>query len=89
MRNKQVVCGMCVGGQLWFLALCSFPQGIQVQLHTRLERRREVQNGWDLQDPGLAGSEWGDGSRRSSPSILAVTALEDEGFSPRSSVEYL
>lgn len=60
MRNKQVVCGMCVGGQLWFLALCSFPQGIQVQLHTRLERRREVQNGWDLQDPGLAGSEcWG------------------------------
>lgn len=42
-----------------------------------------------LQDPGLAGSEWGDGSRRSSPSILAVTALEDEGFSPRSSVEYL
>lgn len=42
-----------------------------------------------LQDPGLAGSEWGDGSRRSSQSILAVTALEDEGFSPRSSVEYL
>lgn len=61
MRNKQVVCGMCVGGQLWFLALCSFPQGIQVQLHTRLERRREVQNGWDLQDPGLAGSECGGG----------------------------